>query len=167
MSNKFKTIFQKISKKQTNVFQSLERDNRALFIVSGYMHKHKTELILDLIKIIAIYYDSGDEWSSIHTGINMEIIAGSNNRKVLKKLTGTHECIFGSEVIKEGIYEWSIRVNKLHYPSNCWHIYIGVINTKKGDMNFIKNTHPERTGCYTFDTTYGRVANESDTKKII
>ena len=88
---------------------------------------HKTDFLLDLIKIIAEYYVISDKWSEEYKGKDMKILDGSDGAKVLKTKQN-HENIVGTEVISEGMFRWKIRVNKFKYHEGYWHIYIGVIN---------------------------------------
>lgn len=157
------------SKEQKNRFDDIiYTKDRSLFIVIGYMRSNRANFLSDLLKIITAYYDCGDEWNDKYMGKNMEIVKGSNKTKIGKPLKpnayASHESVFCQKVVSEGIHSWHIRVNKVYYPSNCWHIYVGVTNTK---VNFesLKNTHPEQYCCYTFDTTNGRVANQRDTSQ--
>ena len=62
----------------------LNRLDRAVFIVSGYVHDNTfTDYLLDLIKIIATYYLLTDQWSSEFKGRYMQILKGSDNTKVV------------------------------------------------------------------------------------
>ena len=148
-----------------STFDSIQdRFERSMFIVIGYMHDNgETEFLVDLIKVITTYYHRLDEWCSIYRGKNMKILEGSNNTIFCKTVLWTHECILGTEIISGGRYKWKIRVNKLYYKPNFWHIYTGVINMNKANINFKgENQYVESIGCYTFDTTKGRVVNQSN-----
>ena len=137
--------------------------DRAIFIVSAYVHHNKfIDYLLDLIKIIAKYYLLADQWSSEYKGRNMQILEGSDNSKVLKTKV-CHQNIFGCQVITNGIFTWRIRVNKFKYDTGYWHLLIGVVNTDKADINYLIKTYnafPSKSGCYTFDTSKGQILNE-------
>ena len=142
--------------------------HRSLFIVIGYMHENdKRDFLSDLIKVIALFYDRSDTFDAEYKGRGMRIVDSSNGKRVLKIEKSSHQCIFGTEIISKGKFSWKLRVKSMYYQQNYWHIYVGVMNLDKivRHQSFIANTHPERKGCYTFDTTLGRVANESNTMK--
>ena len=57
-------------------------------------------------------------------------------------------------------------MNALKYPEHVqlWHIYTGVVNMDvAADVQKLTNMAPEFKGMYSFDTTLGCVANESNT----
>ena len=60
-----------------NINIELNRLDRAVFIVSGYLHQNNfTDVILDLIKIIATYYLLTDQWSPEYKVKDMKILEG-------------------------------------------------------------------------------------------
>ena len=153
-----------------STFSSIEdRFDRSLFIVTGYMHDNgNRDFLLDLIKVITTYYNRSDEWCSKHKGKNMKILEGSNGTKMCKDNDGSRnfECIFGTEVIIKGKYEWKLRVNKLTYPTDTFfHILVGVINTNKADMSSMYHRDPATHGCYTFDVTLGEIVNQTNVEQ--
>ena len=78
-----------------------------------------------------------------------------------------HETIVGTEVISGGIFEWKLRVNKLKYTGDCWHICVGVINIDRGNINYLiqASTFISEPGCYTFDVNYGHIVREYGTSQ--
>ena len=149
-------------------FASLKkRFDRSLFIVTGYMYDNgRREFLDDLIRVISKFYHHSDEWCSEYKPKSMRILEESNGTKLLHIGVQGHDCIFGTEIISEGVCSWKMRVNQLYYPfDDYWHLYVGVC--KKSEREWepdwdLPRSAPEKEGCYSFDVTVGKIVKQTE-----
>ena len=161
-----------VSNQTTTVKQSMlscpsvqNRFDRSLFIVEAYLHDNgQRQYLLDLIKVIATFFTGSDNWYSKVKGKHMKILDEPNNTKVVKDPVNGFECVFGTDIISEGINCWKIRVNRLFtdYDINSlYHLFIGVFDDTKGDMKEMSHrdiaSDKTKIGGYIYEVTYGHI----------
>lgn len=139
-------------------------------------------LIIDLLKPC-------DEWNKNIKGkgiyINKCLCSTTKNKKSRVLYDLIWGSVFGCKVIKNGIFIWEIKINKICH-NNGWNFLVGIIKNNKLYMQKIKNSNLMKhshnfneiygwsCGIYNsllnhknYDKKYGKTCNEGDIIQVI
>lgn len=118
---------------------ALSKNSRKEFLIAGFVKKiekkYKIKNIpLAINDVIALFLRLYDSWNREYSYKDAEI---DESGQIVTMSTGAYMSVFGSYVVTEGVYKWSIKLVKyLEYGEfGAWSPYVGLI---EDDEEYIK-----------------------------
>ena len=122
---------------------NIARDDDILVV--GYIKSHiekQYDMTIpeDVIKVCHSYWGSFgcDIWDK--NFINSGYCKINDYETIVTSLTNEHYCIYGTHIVKSGVYKWTLKLNATTDTIQENHPFIGIIKNKEAHLNKYKTS---------------------------